>query len=72
MKIVLNEITKNADLVKSDGTVVSTYSFKNLVNDEFSMEDFKKDIEGFNETLKQYDDFDNISNLSSIVTVHAF
>lgn len=72
MKIVLNEITKNGELTKNDGTIISTYSFKNIINDEFTLEDLKKDINGFNETLAQYNDFDNIAELSPILNVHNF
>ena len=72
MKIVLNEITKNGELTKNDGTIISTYSFKNIINDEFTLEDLKKDINGFNETLAQYSDFDNIAELTPILNVHNF
>lgn len=72
MKIVLNEITKNGELTKNDGTIISTYSFKNIINDEFTLEDLKKDINSFNETLAQYNDFDNIAELSPILNVHNF
>lgn len=72
MKIVLNEITKNGELTKNDGTIISTYSFKNIINDEFTLEDLKKDINGFNETLAQYNDFDNIAELTPILNVHNF
>lgn len=72
MKIVLNEITKNGELTKNDETIISTYSFKNIINDEFTLEDLKKDINGFNETLAQYNDFDNIAELSPILNVHNF
>lgn len=72
MKIVLNEITKNGELTKEDGTIISTYSFKNLISDEYTMEDFKKDIDGFNKTLSQYDDFDNIAELTPINNVHNY
>lgn len=72
MKIVLNEVTKNGELTKKDGTIISTYSFKNIINDEFKLDDLKKDIAGLNITLAQYDDFDNIADLTPINNVHAY
>lgn len=72
MKIVLNEVTKNGELTKEDGTIISTYSFKNLINNEFTIDDLKRDIEGFNATLAQYPEFDKISELAPIVNIHNF
>ena len=70
MKIVLDEIKKDGVLLKKDGTEVSRYSYKNLLNDEFTLEDLKKDIEGFNETLGQQEEFDDIKILSDYIKIH--
>jgi len=70
MKIVLDEIKKDGVLLKKDGTEVSRYSYKNLLNDEFTLEDLKKDIEGFNETLGQQEEFDDIKTLSDYIKIH--
>jgi hypothetical protein len=70
MKIILDEVTKEGKLVKADGTVISSYSFRNLVNDEFTIDDLKRDIEKFNVTLGQQAEFDNIKDLANVVTIH--
>jgi len=70
MKIVLDEIKKDGVLLKKDGTEVSRYSYKNLLNDEFTLEDLKKDIDGFNETLGQQEEFDDIKTLSDYIKIH--
>ena len=57
MKIVLDETTKEGILLKNDGTEVSRYSFKNLIDDSFSFEDFKKEIDAFNITLGQQKEY---------------
>ncbi len=67
MKIVLNEITKKAELIKSDGTIISTYSYKNMTHPTF-----KADIDKFNKELESVDDFDDIKDLSRIVNLHDF
>ncbi len=72
MKIVLDEKTKNATLVKNDGTVISEYSFKRLITDEFTFEEFKKDIDNFNKTLSVMDEFDDIKSLSKAISLHNF
>lgn len=70
MKILIDEIKKDGVLVKNDGTEVSKYSYKNLIDEEFTLEDFKKDIESFNITLGQQEEFDNIKELSNSLKLH--
>lgn len=70
MQIILNEVTKEAKLVKANGNAISSYSFRNLVNDEFTIDDLKRDIEKFNVTLSQQAEFDNIKDLANVVTIH--
>lgn len=72
MKIVLDEVKKDGVLVKNDGTEISRYSYKNLINEEFTFEDFKKDIDGFNVTLGQQEEFDDIKELSTYLKIHNF
>lgn len=67
MKIILNKQTKMAELTKKDGTIVSTYSYKNMIRggDKYaSEEDFEKDINEFNDYLADKDEFDDIRGLS--------
>lgn len=70
MKILIDEIKKDGVLVKNDGTEISRYSYKNLIDEEFTLEDFKKDIESFNITLGQQEEFDNIKELSNSLKIH--
>ena len=70
MKILLDETTKEGILVKNDGTEVSRYSFKNLLDDDFTFEDFKKEIDSFNVTLAQQEEFTNIKELSASIKIH--
>lgn len=72
MKIVLDELKKDGVLVKNDGTEISRYSYKNLINEEFTFEDFKRDIDGFNVTLSQQEEFDDIKELSTYLKIHNF
>ena len=72
MKIILDENKKEGVLVKNDGTEVSRYSYKNLISDEFTIEDFKKDINGFNQTLAKQEEFDNIKSMAKFVSIHNF
>ena len=65
MKIVLDEKTKKAELIKSDGTIISTYSYKNMTHPTF-----KADIDKLNKELESVDDFDDIRDLSRIVNLH--
>ena len=70
MKIIIDEVKKDGVLVKNDGTEISRYSYKNLVNKEFTLEDFKKEIENFNITVGQQEEFDNIKELSKSSKIH--
>lgn len=70
MKIIIDEVKKDGVLIKNDGTEISRYSYKNLVNKEFTLEDFKKNIENFNITLGQQEEFDNIKELSNCLKIH--
>jgi hypothetical protein len=70
MKILLDETTKEGILVKNDGTEISRYSFKNLLDDNFTYEDFKKEIDSFNVTLAQQEEFTNIKELSTSIKIH--
>lgn len=70
MKIVLDEAKKDAVLLKRDGTEISRYSFKNLLKDGFTFEEFQKDIEDFNSTLAQHEDFDDMKQLGELVKLH--
>ena len=51
MRIMLDEAKKEGVLIKEDGTEISRYSYKNLVSEDFTIEDFKKELERFNMTL---------------------
>ena len=70
MKILIDEVKKEGVLVKNDGTEISRYSYKNLIDEEFTLEDFKKDIESFNVTLGQQEEFDDIKELSNSLKLH--
>ena len=70
MKVILDEAKKDGVLVKNDGTEISRYSFKNLIKDGFTFEEFKKDIEGFNVTLGQQEEFDDIKELTHSIKIH--
>lgn len=70
MKIIIDEIKKDGVLIKNNGTEVSRYSYKNLLDEEFTLEDFKKDIEGFNVTLGQQEEFEDIKELSRSLKIH--
>lgn len=72
MKIILDEAKKEGVLVKKDGTEVSRYSYKNLITEEFTIEDFKKDIDGFNVTLGQQEEFDDIKKLADYIKIHSW
>jgi len=72
MKIILDENKKEGVLVKNDGTEVSRYPYKNLISDDFTFEEFKKDIYGFNQTLAKQEEFDNIRGMAKSVTIHNF
>lgn len=70
MKIVLDVAKKDGVLLKRDGTEISRYSFKNLLKDGFTFEEFQKDIENFNSTLAQHEDFDDMKKLGELVKLH--
>ena len=70
MKILLDETTKEGILVKNDGTEISRYSFKNLLDDDFTFEDFKQEVDEFNITLAQQEEFTNIKDLATSIKIH--
>ena len=70
MQIIIDEVRKDGVLIKNDGTEVSRYSYKNLVNENFTLEHFKKDIEEFNRTLGMQEEFDDIKELSHSIKIH--
>jgi len=70
MKIILDKNTKEGILVKNDGTEISRYSFKNLINKDFTFEQFESDIENFNKTLAMQEEFDNIKDLKRAINLH--
>ena len=72
MKIELDENMRLAKLVKKDGKVISTYSYKNVQKENFTYQDFKKEIEAFNEFLEKQEDFDNIKDLLPYVNAFDF
>lgn len=72
MKIIINENTKETILVNKDGKEISRYSYKNIINDSFTFEDFKRENERFNETLEKQEEFDNIKELSKVMKIHKF
>lgn len=72
MKIILDEVKKDGVLVNKDGEEVSRYSYKNIINDSYTLEDLKKDLDGFNVTLGQQAEFDakNLKKLSEAKNIH--
>ena len=72
MKIVLDEVKKDGVLLKEDGTEVSRYTYKNLLDESFTIEDLRKDIESFNITLGQQEEFDDIKKLSDYIKIHSW
>lgn len=70
MKIILDETLKEGVLVKKDGTEISRYSYKNLVKGDYTFEEFKEEIDNFNITLEQQEEFDNIKDLAVAVKIH--
>ena len=70
MKILLDEAKKEGILVKNDGTEISRYSFKNLLDNDFTFEDFKQEIDEVNNTLAQQVEFTNIKELSTSIKIH--
>lgn len=72
MYIEVDEIKRELVLHKEDGTIVSSYSFNASLDDEFTIEDLKRDINDFNETLKTQPEFDNIKDLGRVIKLHKF
>ena len=72
MKIIIDEKTKEGVLVKKDGTEVSRYSYKSLIDSEFTMDMFKQDIDNFNVTLGQLEEFDDIKELTTAIKIHSW
>ena len=72
MKINVDQINKLLKLVKNDGTIISTYSYKNVINDDFTIDDLIEENDKFNKTLEQFDEFDNIADLSKVINLHNF
>lgn len=70
MKIILDETLKEGVLVKKDGTEISRYSYKNLIKGDYTFEEFKEEIDNFNTTLEQQEEFDNIKDLAVAVKIH--
>ena len=70
MKIILDEVKKEGVLITNEGKEISRYSYKNLVNDDFTIDELKNDIEKFNGTLELHPDFNNIKELANIVSIH--
>ena len=70
MKIILDEVKKEGVLVKNDGTEVSRYSYKSALDKNFTLEELKKEIESFNVTLGQQEEFDDIRELSKAINIH--
>lgn len=70
MKIILDEAKKEGVLITNDGKEISRYTYKNLINGEFTLEDLKSDIEKFNITLGQQEEFDNIKDLAPAISIH--
>ena len=70
MKIILDEVKKEGVLIKNDGTEVSRYPYKGVLSEDFTLEDLKKDLEGFNITLGRQEEFDNIKELSTVIKIH--
>ena len=75
MKIILDETKKDGVLIKQNGEDVkeiSRYSYKNLITNDFTFEQLQRDIEGFNRTLAQQEDFDDIKTMSNYLKIHNF
>ena len=75
MKIVLDTNKKDGVLIKENGSEskeISRYSYKNLISEDFTIEHLQKDIDGFNVTLAQQEDFDDIKKLADYLKIHNF
>ena len=72
MRIDLDKVNKLLVLKKNDDSVVSSYSYKNSIDDDFTEESLENDIKGFNKTLGTFPEFDNIKELGKIINLHNF
>lgn len=75
MKIILDTNKKDGVLIKEnkDGIKeISRYSYKNLITDDFTLEQLQKDIDGFNKTLSKQEDFDDIRKMADYLKIHNF
>ena len=72
MKIIFDDVKKDCVLVKNDGTEVSRYSYKNVFKTEEELQDHKREIEKFNITLGQQEEFNDIKELLNIVSIHSW
>ena len=70
MRIVLDEVKKDGVLLKNDGTEVSRYSYKGALGKHFTIDELKEEINSFNATLGQQEEFDDIRKLYDIINVH--
>lgn len=72
MKIVLDEVKKDGVLINNKGEEISRYSYKNIINDSYTLEDLKKDLDGFNVTLGKQAEFDakDLRKLSEAKNIH--
>ena len=70
MKIILDEAKKEGVLLKNDGTEISRYPYKGVLDKNFTLEELKKEIESFNATLGQQEEFDDIRKLNDVINIH--
>lgn len=70
MEIIIDKARKDLVLLKKDGTEISRYSYKNVLADNFTEDDLKKDIDGFNKTLAMQEEFDDIKKLAEYNKIH--
>lgn len=72
MKIILDEAKKEGVLIKNDGTEISRYSYKGSLDKNFTLDELKEEIESFNVTLGQQEEFDDIKELSVAINLHSW
>ena len=70
MEIIIDKARKDLVLLKRDGTEISRYSYKNVLANNFTEDDLKKDIDGFNKTLAMQEEFDDIKKLAEYNKIH--
>lgn len=70
MKIILDEVKKEGVLIKNDGTEISRYSYKNLMDKNFPLSKLQEEVNKFNITLEQQEEFDDIKELSQVIKIH--